>query len=174
MNPQNRKLQFKKLCLVWLNTTRFFGFNPILGPIFGFKLVKQGWPSGSKNRSNWAGLTSKRVQIQVQPYNVLHKSNLNPTLSLVGFIWPQALTLSLDIYLNEGLLVKNPCYNIGIGKFELTLLKEDKKKSIDYFILLNDLGLFRLKMTIFTTRKEVLPPVYSHCSFHVMTSECLT
>ena len=35
-----------------------------------------GWPSGSKNGSNRVGLTSKRVQIWVQPYNVLNKPDL--------------------------------------------------------------------------------------------------
>ena len=37
------------------------------------------WPSGSKNRFDRVGLTSQRVQIWVQPYNVLNKPNLNPT-----------------------------------------------------------------------------------------------
>ena len=46
------------LILVRPNPNRFFGFNQILGPNFGFK---------------WVGLTSKRVQIRVQPYNVLNK-----------------------------------------------------------------------------------------------------
>ena len=45
-----------------------------------------GWPSGSKNGSNWFGLTSKRVQIWVQPYNIyiLNKPDLNPTHFQVG------------------------------------------------------------------------------------------
>ena len=32
-----------------------------------------GWPSGSKNGSNLVGLALNRVQIRVQPYNVLNK-----------------------------------------------------------------------------------------------------
>ena len=50
------------------NLTCFFGFNPIFGPIFGFKQV--GLSSGSKNGSTWVGLTSKRVQSIVQPWTV--------------------------------------------------------------------------------------------------------
>ena len=38
-----------------------------------------GWPSEFINGSNWVKLASKRVQIRIQPYNVLNKPKLNPT-----------------------------------------------------------------------------------------------
>ena len=65
-----------------------------------------GWPSGSKNRSYRVGLTWKRVQIRVQPYNLIWTRLVNRVESgwvgpqgqnlgqiwvrLVGFIWPQS------------------------------------------------------------------------------------
>ena len=55
------------------NPTRFFGLNPILDPKFGLSRVGSGWPSGSKNGSNRVGLASNRLQIRVQPYNILNK-----------------------------------------------------------------------------------------------------
>ena len=39
------------------------------------------------NGLNWVGLTSKRVQIRVQPYNELNKPNLNPTGHVFGSGW---------------------------------------------------------------------------------------
>ena len=41
--------------------------------------VRLGWPSGSKKGSKRVGLASNRVQIRIQPYNVLNKLDLNPT-----------------------------------------------------------------------------------------------
>ena len=42
-------------------------------PNFRVQTGRVGRPSGSQNVSNQVGLTSKRVQIRVQPYNVLNK-----------------------------------------------------------------------------------------------------
>ena len=46
-----------------------------------------GWRQGSKNRSNLVSLTSKRVQIWVQPYNVLNRPDLNPTRPTFSLGW---------------------------------------------------------------------------------------
>ena len=53
-----------------------------------------GWPSGSQNGCNQVGLISKRVQIRVQPYNVLNKpkrvgfGHQGPKSGWVGSGWP--------------------------------------------------------------------------------------
>ena len=96
--------------LVQPNPTRIFRFDPILGQIFGFKRV------GLALRiPKQVGLTSKRVQIWIQPYNVFDGPDLFSVsdwalrvqnqvescqvgpqgknlirVGLVGFIWPTA------------------------------------------------------------------------------------
>ena len=46
--------------------------------------VGSGWPLGSKNGSNRVRLAANRVQIWIQPYNVLNKPDLNPNSGWVG------------------------------------------------------------------------------------------
>ena len=44
---------------------------------------RSGWPSGSKNWSNQVRLTSKRVKMQIQPFNVL----INQIWTIFGSSW---------------------------------------------------------------------------------------
>jgi hypothetical protein len=58
----------------------FFWFEPDLGPKIW---VESGWPSLSKNGSNWVELASSSnwVQIWVQPYNVFNKLDFGSGLA---------------------------------------------------------------------------------------------
>ena len=62
--PSNEKLNLAgfRSELVQPNPTSFLGLNQILDPKFGLSQV---------------GLASNRVQIRVQPYNVLNKPEMN-------------------------------------------------------------------------------------------------
>ena len=78
---------YKSPRLVWPNPTRFSRFWVQFSGSNGSNR-----PSGSPKGSNWVGLTSKRVQIRVQSYNILNKSDLNPTRFWVG-LGPQGQKL---------------------------------------------------------------------------------
>ena len=94
------------------NLTRFGGSTP-----FWIQFLysnKSGWPLGSKNGSNQFGLTSTRVQILVQPYNVPNiptpfepdqicfRVGLGPALgSKIGLSW---IRLALTVKIWVGLV----------------------------------------------------------------------
>ena len=76
----NSEVEFIFISTVKPRTRPVFSGSTQFGALF---LGSNGsdWASGSKNGSNRVGLTSKRVQIRVQPYNVLNKPE---TLKRVG------------------------------------------------------------------------------------------